>query len=391
MPKNLIRIGLVFGYSLSYYRDIVRGIRAFAESRPQWAFTPIAPAPDAIESIRPLNLDGLIAHIFTLDLAKAIVRLRKPVVNVSGVLPNLKIPRVMADHEQTGRLAAQHFLDRGLRHFGFFGYTEHAFSKGREAGFRREVEQAGFSVSSYLSDDPLHPEPTGLCRWDDGLQKWLVGLARPVGVLSSHDIQGVQLSEACHRAGLRVPDDVALLGVDDDDLFCQVARPPLSSVSLPGERIGFEAARMLEGLLSRRKQDAQSRTVLLPSPGVKTRPSSDVLAIEDEDVVTAVRFIRGRSCKSIGVADVIKVVAVSRRSLERRFRAILGRSVGEEICRVRMEKAKELLSGTEMPIAMVATRSGFSEAKHLSIVFRRETGLTPTEYRRRCRAQGGDW
>ncbi len=387
MTINLIRIGLVFGYSLSYYRDIVRGVRAFAESRPRWAFTPIAPEPDAIESIRPLDLDGLIAHIFTLDLAEALVRLRKPVVNVSGVLPDLKIPRVMADHEQVGRLAAEHFLDRGFRHFGFFGYKDHAFSKGRETGFRRAVERAGFRYFSYLSDDPLRPEPTGLWRWDDDLEQWLVGLPRPVAVLSSHDIQGVQLSEACHRAGLLVPDHVALLGVDDDDLFCKVARPPLSSVALPGERIGFEAARMLEDLLSRRGKRSRLRTVLLPSPGVMTRQSSDVLAIEDEDVATAVRFIRNHAFKSMGVADVLAAVATSRRSLERRFRKAFRRGVSEEIRRVRMERAAALLSGTEMPIAQVASNSGFSEAKHLSTVFRRESGLTPTEFRNMSRAR----
>ena len=232
----------------------------------------------------PLEHDGLIAHVFTRDLAEALSRLGKPVVNVSGVLPDLAMPRVMADHEQVGRLAAEHFLDRGLRHFGFFGYTAHAFSIGRETGFRREAGRVGCRVESYLSDDPLHPEPTGLWRWDDGLQQWLVGLPRPVGVLASHDIQGVQISEACRRAGLRVPDDVALLGVDDDDLFCEVARPSLSSVALPGERIGFEAARMLEGLLSGQRRRTSSRTLLLPSPGVVTRQSSDMLAIEDEDV-----------------------------------------------------------------------------------------------------------
>jgi LacI family transcriptional regulator len=381
------RIGLVFGYSLSYYRDIVRGIRAFAESRPHWAFTPIAPDPHAVEAIGPLDHDGLIAHVFTHDLAEALVRLRKPVVNVSGVLPDLAMPRVMADHEQVGRLAAGHFLDRGLRHFGFLGYTAHDFSTGRELGFRSEAEKAGCRVESYLSDDPLHPEPTGLWRWDNGLQGWLVGLPRPVGVLASHDIQGVQLSEACRRAGLRVPDEVALLGVDDDDFFCEVARPSLSSVALPGERIGFEAARMLEGLISGRERQTSPRTLLLPSPGVVTRHSSDVLAIEDGDVATAVRYIRAHALGSIGVPDVLEAVAVSRRSLERRFRSVLGRGLGEEIRRVRLEKAKGLLSGTEIPIAQVATNSGFSEAKRLSTVFRLETGLTPMEYRRRSRAR----
>lgn len=382
-----VRIGLVFGYGLSYYRDIVRGVRAFAGARPDWSFTPIATEPDALADLGPLDLDGLIAHVFTRELGEALLRLGRPVVNVSGVLPDLRIPRVMADHEQVGRLAAGHFLDRGLRHFGFFGYTEHAFSKGREAGFRRAVERAEFKVFSYLSDDPLHPEPTGLWRWDDGLQRWLLGLPQPVGLLASHDIQGVQLSEACRRAGLRVPDEVALLGVDDDDLFCEMSRPSLSSVALPGERIGYEAAQMLEGLLSGWDRRKTSPTLLLPSPGVVTRQSSDVLAIEDEDVAAALRFIRTHAFGPIGVADVLGAVTVSRRSLERRFRAALGRGLGEEICRVRIEKARSLLSGTEMPISQVARNSGFSETKHLSIVFRRETGLTPTEFRRRFRAR----
>jgi LacI family transcriptional regulator len=387
MATTPIRIGLVFGYSLSYYRDIVRGVRAFAESRPRWSFTPIAPEPEAVEAIRPLEHDGLIAHVFTRDLAEALSRLRKPVVNVSGVLPDLAMPRVMADHEQVGRLAAEHFLDRGLRHFGFFGYTAHTFSIGRQEGFRREAGRAGCRVETYLSNDPLHPEPTGLWRWDDGLERWLVGLPRPVGVLASHDIQGVQLSEACRRAGLRVPDEVALLGVDDDDLFCELARPSLSSVALPGERIGYEAARMLEDLLTGHRRRTPRRTLLLPSPGVVTRQSSDMLAIGDEDVAVALRFIRAHAHGPMGVAEVLGAVAVSRRSLERRFRAALGRGLGEEIRRVRIEKAKALLSGTEMPIAQVATNAGFSETKHLSTVFRRELEVTPTEFRRRSRAR----
>jgi LacI family transcriptional regulator len=387
MATTPIRIGLVFGYSLSYYRDIVRGVRAFAESRPRWSFTPIAPEPEAVEAIRPLEHDGLIAHVFTRDLAEALSRLRKPVVNVSGVLPDLAMPRVMADHEQVGRLAAEHFLDRGLRHFGFFGYTAHTFSIGRQEGFRREAGRAGCRVETYLSNDPLHPEPTGLWRWDDGLERWLVGLPRPVGVLASHDIQGVQLSEACRRAGLRVPDEVALLGVDDDDLFCELARPSLSSVALPGERIGYEAARMLEDLLTGHRRRTPRRTLLLPSPGVVTRQSSDMLAIGDEDVAVALRFIRAHAHGPMGVAEVLGAVAVSRRSLERRFRAALGRGLGEEIRRVRIEKAKALLSGTEMPIAQVATNAGFSETKHLSTVFRRDVEVTPTEFRRRSRAR----
>ena len=237
--------------------------------------------------------DGLIAHVFTRDLAEAPARLGKPVVNVSGVLPDLAMPRVMADHEQVGRLAAAHFPRPWPPPLGFFGYTAHAFSIGREAGFRREAVRAGCRVESYLSDDPLHPEPTGLWRWDDGLQQ----LARRPAQARRRAGQPRHPGRAAF--GSLPPDgsagaqtSVALLGVDDDDLFCEVARPSLSSVALPGERIGFEAARMLEALLSGQRRRTSSRTLLLPSPGVVTRQSSDMMATEDEDVAAAVRFIR---------------------------------------------------------------------------------------------------
>jgi LacI family transcriptional regulator len=220
-----------------------------------------------------------------------------------------------------------------------------------------------------------------------GCEDWLVRLAKPAGLLASHDIQGVQLSEVCHRAGLRVPDDAALLGVDDDDLLCKLARPPLSSVALPGERIGFGASRLLECLLKRRRIRVRNPTILLPSPGVITRQSSDVLAIEDDEVAAAVRFIRAHARESIGVAAVLAAVATSRRSLERRFRSALSRGVGEEIRRARLERAKALLSGTEMAGAHIARSSGFSEAKHLSTAFRQATGQTPMQYRNCSRAR----
>lgn len=240
MKRNATRVGLVFGYGLDYYRDILRGIKAFAEARPHWIFTPIAPEPRAVRAMRPLRHHGMIAHIFNHDLAEALIETGKPIVNVSGVLPDLSFPRVGVDHVAVGRLAATHLLERGFRHFGFVGYPDHAFSVGRESGFRTTLEAAGCRLISYHQRDPEHRDPTGLWEWDDGLRRWLAGLPRPVGILASHDPQGVELSEACRQAGLRVPEEVALVGVDNDDLLCELARPALSSVALPAERIGFE-------------------------------------------------------------------------------------------------------------------------------------------------------
>ncbi len=160
--SSVCRIGLVFGFGLGFYRDILRGIKIHAEARGDWLLTPIAPEPRGMSSLRRLGLDGLIAHVSNQTMAAKLVRLDQPVVNVSGVLPELPFARVMVDHEAVGRMAAEHMLDRGLRHFGFVGYQEHAFSVGRETGFRKKIKAAGFSVSIFHARVPWRRDPTGI-------------------------------------------------------------------------------------------------------------------------------------------------------------------------------------------------------------------------------------
>ena len=184
-----------------------------------------------------------------------------------------------------------------------------------------------------------------------------------------------------------MPEEVALVGVDNDDLLCELARPALSSVALPAERIGFEAARLLDQLLTRPRARSVGQPLLLAPLGVVTRRSSDVLAIDDPEVAAAVRFIREHAYEPIQVKDVLGEVPVSRRTLERRVRAALGYGIWEEIRRAHMERGRALLAETEMPMSEVAKHAGFSDARQLSVVFRQETGLTPTDYRRQFRAR----
>jgi LacI family transcriptional regulator len=389
MSKHSTRIGLVMGYGLDFYRDILRGIKTFAETRPHWVFTPIAPDARAVRAMRPLRHHGMIAHIFSRELADALIKTEKPVVNVSGVLPDLPLPRVGVDHVAVGRLAAEHLLDRGFRQFGFVGYADHAFSVGREAGFRATLESTRCRVACYHEPGAANGDPTGLWEWNHGLSRWLTGLPRPVGILASHDPQGVELSEICRQAGLRVPEEVALVGVDNDDLLCELARPSLSSVALPAERVGFEAARLLDGLLtgSRPRRRPEGSALLLPPQGVVIRGSSDILAIKDPDVAAALRFIRQHAHEPIQVKDVLIEVPVSRRTLERRLRAALGRGIWEEIRRVHIDRGKSLLADTDMSMSEVARHAGFSDQRQLSVVFRENVGLTPTAYRRQFRAR----
>ncbi|HVA47303.1 MAG TPA: substrate-binding domain-containing protein [Pirellulales bacterium] len=384
--NRLFRIGLVFGYGLGFYRDILHGIKAFAADRPQWIFTPIAPDRRALESPPVKEQDGFIAHIFTEPLAKALQRLRRPVVNVSGVLPELPFPRVIVDHEAVGRMAAQHLLQRGVRRFAFVGFPYHAFSLGREAGFVGEIERAGYQAAAFHDRMQKLGDPTGQWPWNESLLIWLKSLEKPLGLFASNDSQGVQLSEYCRHLGLKVPDEVAIVGVDDDDLLCDLARPSLSSVALPGERIGHEAARMLEQILA--DERLSEPRLVLPPVRVVVRASSDIQALPDADVAAAVRYIRDHADEPIDVRDLLAAVPVSRRSLERRFRRHLQRGIWEEIRRAHLERAKMLLADTDLPMSVVAQRSGFTDSRQLSIAFRQATGGTPTEFRQQHRSRG---
>lgn len=380
----LIRVGLVFNYNLHYCRGVLRGVKQYAQAKPAWVFLSAVADPKPVRALRNLPLDGLIAQVHARPLASALAALKRPLVNVSRALGELPFPRVGVDETLISRLVAGHFLDRGLRHFAFVGYPEYHYSAQREDGFRQALAESGHSLACYhVSPESLLASRNRPWALDGKLRRWLLALPKPVGLFASNDVCGSQLSEACHEAGLRVPEEMALVGVDNDDLFCELTRPSLSSVALPAERIGYEAAALLDRLLQGNEPPQQP--LLLPPLGVVTRQSSDMVALDDADVAAALRFIRTHSHAPLRVVDVLRAVPVSRRGLERRFRLILHRGLGDEIRRVHLERAKDLLAGTELPVAVVAEQSGFSGNKHLCLVFRQETGLTPTAYRRQFR------
>lgn len=388
MVQSIVRIGLVMAHTLGFYRDILRGVKAFAVERPNWVFTPIAPEAKAIGLARPLRCDGYLAHVFTRPLANALLALRKPVVSVAGVsvarsLSDLALPRVAVDHVEVGRQAARHMLERGVRQFGFVGYPRHEFSVQREAGFREVIEAAGLVASVFHERTHRVQEPTGLWLWNQPLMKWLAALPKPVGVLASNDVQAAQVSEYCRQLELLVPDQVAIVGVDDDDLLCELSRPSMSSVALPGERIGYEAAQLLDQWLHGKLPD--KTVIILPPAGVVVRQSSDLVAVPDLQVAAAIRFIQQHAHEEIHVADLLRHVPIARRALERRFRKWLQRSISDEIRRVHLERSKKLLLTTDLSVAAIASMSGFHDGRQLSIVFRRDAGITPSAFRRRFR------
>jgi LacI family transcriptional regulator len=377
------RVALILGQDIGYCRGVLRGVQTFAATRERWIFRDAAPSMSVVDALREWKPAGIIAHIFDPEVAEALLKLRKPLVNVTSTLP-LNIPLVEVDHFTIGQMAANHFLDSGFRNFGYFGSKHAGFSVQRERGFRDRLESQGFSCSTHHAE--YLPRPSPSASWtevDDGVRHWLMSLPKPIAIFASNDVPARELAEICRLIGLHVPEDVALLGVDDDKLECGLAFPPLSSIAIPSERVGFEAAQMLSHLMSGHRVACDRIT--LPPESVVVRQSSDIVAVADPDVGRALRYIRQHATKQIGVEDVLREVAVSRRKLERDFQRIIHRTIFAEIRRIRIEKTQRLLATTDLSMPAIAAQSGFEGARRLAVVFGQMTGMTPTEYRSRCR------
>ncbi len=381
--KSESRIALLMGQDVGFCRDIIRGIRAYAIDKRNWVFQNGPPESSVVQAFRQWKPHGIIAQLLTAELAREVLRLRKPLVDTSCSVPRLRVPIVDADHQAVGRMGAEHFLERGYRHFGFFGSQWAHYSKLREASFRLRLAEAGYTVSACYVEYLLRA--AALIEWKHAagrVRRWLEELPKPVAILAANDIPARELADTCRRFGLRVPDDVALLGVDNDDLECGLTSPPLSSVATPARRIGYEAAKLLDELMAGRP--APREPIFLPPIAVVTRQSTDTLAIHDPAVVAALRFIRGHAADEIRVSDVAQHAAQGRRMLEYKFRDLVGHTILEEIRRVRVQCVKQLLSDTDLPMPAIARRSGFSTPQRMSVVFRQVTGLTPSAYRQQA-------
>jgi len=379
------RIALLLDRGLSFVRGVIRGVRVYAADRPNWVLRDGPPRLHLVSHVRDWKPHGIIAGLVLKRVAQELARMRTPLIDTAYTLPGLKVPTVDVDHTAVGRLAAEYFLERKFGHFGFFGSESAAYSRIQESGFRQRVAEAGHTVSScyteYLAD------LTTPALWRKSAQKtrrWLRQLAKPAAILCCEDAPARYLADVCRQMGLKTPEDIALLGVGNDELECNLTQPALSSIAVPSQRIGYEAAALLDRLMS--AEACPQEPLLLPPLHVVTRHSTDIMAIEGGTVQAALQYIRQHASRDMTVADVAHDIAVGRRLLERRFRCILGRSVLEEIYRVRVQRAKELLTDTHLPITAVAAQSGFPSTRRLDVVFAKRTGLSPTAYRRQSRA-----
>ena len=385
------RIALLIETSLGYGRGLLRGIVDYAKHYGPWAFY-VTPG-DLVQRVPHLvewGATGIIARIWTPQVAKAILDTGLPVIaldlnrdQIAPGSPLANVCEICPDGAAAGRLAAEHLLDRGFRRFAFVGaFDDPLWSVRRAEGFCLRVQDAGCDCHIY----PIPKSRPGR-QWakeQASLGRWLSNFPRPLGVLACDDDRGRQVLEACHAVGMLVPEDAAIVGVDNDDLMCDLSDPPLSSVALDTERAGYEAAALLDDLIHGRVDG--SRRILVNPIGVVTRRSTHVFALDDRDVAMALRFIHDHASLPIGVPDVVHHVCTARRTLELRFHQALGRTIHEEIIRCRLQRAQLLLSETNNSVAAVAVAAGFGSSCHMYRTFRKHLNCTPSEWARKATA-----
>ena len=388
--KRRPRIALLVETSRAYGRELLRGVAYFARTQVDWSLlhqemTLDSAMPDWIHQSK---VDGVIARIGTHNI-KPLRKLKVPIVDVRCNRKFSGIPQVETDNEHVAELAFKHLWNHGFRRFAFCGFRFASYSEARLNAFRKLVLQSDCPFDFYESEGSPGSTLTSLEEAGivdtSRLSDWLATLQRPTGLFVCNDIRGQQVLNACGNAGIAVPDDLGVIGVDDDESTCLLCDPALSSVRPDAERVGYRACEILAGMLEGVRPEAEVEYI--PSKLVSERLSTNVVAVDDLELAKVCRYIRQHACDGINVTDVTEITSLSRRQLERRFREKLGCTPHEQIAAIQIDRVKQLLIETDMTLEQIAPKAGYSHKESLSAVFKRETGQSPGVYRKKSRSE----
>lgn len=385
IPPKKLRVALLVAGWNQYGRGIIEGVWQHAENN-HWILEMQPSAADGSTQIpEGWKGDGIIATVHSRELASRLSAYRVPVVNVSGArLPGVNFPRVTSDAHAVVELAIRHLLEKQLPRVAFCSEPHRPFLD--------FWTQAYLKVAAEHRLTPLVYAPSKRLLAGAGLEaqrkdraRWLAKLEKPIGVIGWDTITCRHVAGACELAGIEIPDEVAIISLSTEDLLGRTLHPPISGVDIPVQRIGYEAANLLGNLM--RGRSRQTKELLLKPLGITTRQSTDIFACDDPKVRQVMRFIKENATRGIQVGDVMRAVPVARRTLERRFKTMLGHSPAEEIRRTKIEKVRQLLTNTDMAVPEIADACGFAYAEHMIPLFAKYHHATPAAFRRNLRVR----
>lgn len=377
-------LGVVVDGVSSYGRAVLRGVVRYANLQRRWVLHKDL-RPDA-ESIRHLPAcDGVIVAGISTQAFKSIQARFKHIIFCSGSADPRETLVVSMDDHAAGVLAAEHLIECRLERFAFYGASSNTtVATNRQIGFHETLDKRGFTCIDCPVEWPSGLDWLTHAQWPR-LIEWLRQLPKPIGIMAADDSAAHDLSSACLEGNIAVPDHVAIIGVNNDDLLCESAWPPLSSIEADYSRMGYFAAQKMERLFAGETLPADERLMRLPPIGVVQRQSTSAMAVDNLELADAIRFIREHACDPCTVDDVLRHVPVGRRWLERQFIQKLGKTPHDEIVRIRIETAKRLLAETDLSLENIAFRCGFSTTPRFHLVFRQAASTTPAAFRRAAR------
>ena len=381
MKKHVL---LIIETSRAHGRGILEGIAQYMREKSHWKvfFEDRGVSERIPRWLKAWHGDGIITRSRTSAIAAELHAKNLPVVEVLGDCNHFPA-EVEGDDDLLGEMAADHFWERGFRNFAFFCPDNTFWSKRRYSGFQKRLSEYGATCGncrfpkSEMKDYLLNAI---LRRPDDYLENWLRSLPKPAGLLAAIDLHAAYILEACLNANIAVPEEIAILGCGNDKLHCSLFFPQLSSIDLNSRRLGYEAAQLLDKKMN--GEPLPDLPIRIPPAGIVIRQSTDIIAVRDSDVARVLKNIRERFAEPIGVQQIIADVGLSRRTLERRFQKWIGRTIENELVRVRLEQAKYLIRETNLPITTIGSHVGIHDPQYFMRFFHRETGMTPSQYRR---------
>ncbi|AQQ71048.1 Xylose operon regulatory protein [Limihaloglobus sulfuriphilus] len=380
MP-NIPKVILLISTARGYDRALLSGITKYARLHGPWTFynEPGGQHERVIPILENWNADGIVAHVSELEQLEKLRRPGLPVIAFGGKQKYHSVHTIHPDSGAIGKMAADFFLEKNFRNFAFCGWSDMYWSTERGEAFRDELKKHGFKIQFYSRPQMRYQRP-----WEKEqklLMDWLKSLPKPVAVMACNDDRALHILEACKNQGISVPNEVAVLGVDNDRLICHLTNPILSSIELDYERTGYEAAEFLKELMDGAKYEP--RMISAFPLRVIERGSTPALITNEPLVARALDFIYVNSKRPIQVTDVAEAVVASRRTLEQKFRNERNRSVLQEIRRARVQRVARMLEETNLSIYKIAIILGFTSVNNISRYFRRETGISPSEHRER--------
>lgn len=376
--RKIFLVALLIESSNVYSRELLRGISTYMHEQANWSVTLHENNPPYEHLLWSgyWKGDGVIARIVDSKVARQLKPARIPMINVSGGYHVRGISDVGPDHGLVAQVALEHLRDCGLDQVAYCGDDRFAWSLKRKRFFQKHARDCGLDPILFTSRLP--PQASWM-QINNEIRDWLKSLPQPIGVMASHDFRGQQLIEICKQEGIAVPEQIAVIGVDNDELICNLCEPRMSSVILDAFETGYQAAALLAATM--RDPSLPPTIVRIPPRGIVARQSTDIVVAEDQRLVRALQLIREQACQGLTAAAVVRSSGVSRGTLEACFHLHLGRTIREEIERIRIDKIKHLLRETLFPLEKIAAVTGFQHPEYLSVMFKRAVGMSPGQYR----------